>query len=51
MSLPRYERERDGMGPRQRRAFLSLFGFALVIGVVVGVLWVLAGLIHIAFFR
>lgn len=46
MPLPRYERQRDGLGPRQRRLFLYFFGFAIVLGFVVGVIWIVAGLIH-----
>lgn len=52
MPLPRYERERQQTGsPKEGRAFLYFFGFALLIGVILGAVWVIAGLIHIAFFR
>lgn len=46
MPLPRYERERDGLGPRQRRAFLYIFGIALLVGLIAGLIWVAAGLIN-----
>lgn len=45
--LPRYERERDQMaGPKTRRAIVALFGLALLIGLILGLLWVAAGLLR-----
>ena len=50
--MRRTRREHDDeLGPKQTRAFLYFFGFALLIGAVLGAVWVIAGLIHIAFFR
>jgi hypothetical protein len=47
MPLPRYERERDQIaGPKTRRGVFVLFGLALLIGLILGLLWVGAGLLH-----
>jgi len=47
MPIPRYERElEEAAGPRFRRVFLMAFGVAVLIGLLVGVIWVIAGLLH-----
>jgi hypothetical protein len=47
MPIPRYERELEaGAGPRFRRAFLMAFGIAALIGLLIGIVWVIAGLLH-----
>jgi hypothetical protein len=47
MPIPRYERELGaGAGPRFRRAFLMLCGVGALIGLVIGIVWVIAGLLH-----
>lgn len=52
MALPRYERIRQrGAGPRTRRAFFMLIGIAALIGLLIGVIWVVAGLLNFHVFR
>lgn len=51
MPLPRYERERDALGQKQRRVFLYIFGFALLVGLITGLIWVAAGLINVHVLR
>jgi hypothetical protein len=52
MSLPPYERERDEEGgPRVARALLMAFGVAALVGLGLGVLWVIAGLLNFHVFR
>lgn len=52
MALPRYEREREeGAGPGFRRLFLLAFGTAALIGLIAGVIWVIAGILHFQVFR
>jgi hypothetical protein len=47
MPIPRYERELEaGAGPRFRRFFVTAFGLAALIGLIAGVIWILAGLLH-----
>lgn len=46
MPLPRYERESDELGPKQSRAFLLIFAAAIVLGLIAGVVWIIAGLIN-----
>ena len=47
MPLPRYERRRQVIaGPRTSRAILTLFGIAALVGLLVGVGWVIAGLVY-----
>ena len=47
MPIPRYERELEaGAGPRFRRMFFVAFGVAALIGLVIGLIWVIAGLLH-----
>lgn len=46
MPLPRYEREREERAtPKFRRAVLIFFAVMALIGMAVGVLWVIAGLL------
>jgi hypothetical protein len=52
MPIPRYERELEaGGGPRFRRLFLSAVGIAALIGLLTGLIWVIAGLLHFQVFR
>lgn len=52
MALPRYERIRQrGAGPRTRRALFMLIGIAALIGLLIGVVWVIAGLLNFHVFR
>jgi len=45
MALPRYERQRQYIaGPKTSRAILMAFGIAALIGLLIGVGWVAAGL-------
>ena len=47
MPIPRYEREIDEIaGPRFTRLFFMAFGTAALIGLVLGVIWVIAGILH-----
>ncbi len=47
MPYTRYDRERDQIaGPRTSRAFFILLGLALLIGLILGLLWVGAGLLR-----
>jgi hypothetical protein len=47
MPLPRYEIERQRVGgPRFARAFVIAFGVAALIGLGIGILWVVAGLLN-----
>jgi hypothetical protein len=47
MALPRYERIRQrGAGPKMRRAFFNLIGLAMLIGLFIGIVWVIAGLLN-----
>ena len=47
MPIPRYERELEsGAGPRFRRMFLLAFAGAALIGLVIGLVWVIAGLLN-----
>jgi len=47
MPRTRYERELDRTaGPRTRRAVFVVFGLALLIGLILGLLWVGAGLLR-----
>lgn len=52
MALPRYERQRQVIaGPRTSRAILMAFGVAALVGLVIGVVWVIAGLVNYYFLR
>jgi len=47
MAIPRYERELEEVaGPRFRRGFLMAVGIAVLLGLLVGIVWVIAGLLH-----
>jgi hypothetical protein len=47
MPLPRYEREREKVaGLRFTRAVIRLYLFAALIGLIIGLAWVVAGLLH-----
>jgi len=47
MPIPRYERELEAAaGPRFRRTFILAFGVAALVGLVIGVIWVIAGLLN-----
>jgi hypothetical protein len=46
MSIPRYERERQNIASRRfTRGLVRLYLVAAVIGLIVGVIWVTAGLL------
>jgi hypothetical protein len=52
MAIPRYEREREEIAsPRFRRWVLIAFGVAMLIGLVVGVVWVIAGILNVQVLR
>ena len=47
MPIPRYERELEaGAGPRFRRLFFVAVGTAALLGLIIGVIWTIAGLLH-----
>ena len=47
MPVPRYERELDEIaGPRFTRLFLVALGTALLLGLSIGVVWVIAGFLQ-----
>jgi hypothetical protein len=47
MPVPRYEREREKVaGPRFTRAVIRLYLLAALIGLIIGLAWVVAGLLH-----
>ena len=47
MPVPRYEREIDGIaGPRFTRLFRIALATAVLLGLGIGVVWVLAGILH-----
>ena len=47
MPVPRYEREIDDIaGPKFTRLFLIALGTAVLLGLGIGVVWVLAGILH-----
>ena len=47
MPIPRYEREQQQIaGRRFTRAVLKLYAIGALIGVIVGVIWVIAGFLH-----
>ena len=47
MSVPRYEREIDEIaGPRFTRLFLIAVAAAVLLGLGVAIVWVIAGLLH-----
>jgi hypothetical protein len=48
MPLPRYERERQNLpGPRFTRLLLTAYGVAAMIGLGIGIVWTIAGLLHV----
>ena len=48
----RYQRQLDtAASPRLRRAFLRLLGFGVLVGLVIGILWVIAGLLNFQVLR
>ena len=47
MPIPRYERERQRIaGPKFTRGVVTVYTIAAVIGLIVGVIWVIMGLLH-----
>ena len=47
MPIPRYERELEaGAGPRFRRLYLTTLGTAAAVGLIIGLIWVIAGILH-----
>jgi hypothetical protein len=47
MPIPRYEREeQETASPQFTRAVLMGFGIAALIGLLIGIVWVIAGLLH-----
>jgi hypothetical protein len=47
MPIPRYERELEaGGGPRFRRMFVLAFAGAALVGLIIGLVWVIAGLLN-----
>lgn len=48
----RYQRELDtAASPRFRRAFLWLLGIGALVGLGIGIVWVIAGILHFQVFR
>lgn len=41
----------EGGGPRFRRAFAMAVGIAALLGLGIGIVWVIAGLVHYYFLR
>ena len=47
MPIPRYEREQQNIAsPRFFRAVVKAFGIAALLGLIIGVIWVIGGLLH-----
>jgi hypothetical protein len=47
MPIPRYEREQQQIAsPRFTRGIVKLYLIAAAIGLLIGVIWVIAGLLH-----
>jgi hypothetical protein len=47
MAIRRYERElEEGAGPKFRRFFLLALATVVVLGLGIGVIWVIAGILH-----
>ena len=47
MPIPRYEREAQQIASRRfTRTVLKAFGVAALIGLIIGVIWVIAGLLN-----
>jgi hypothetical protein len=52
MAIPRYEKELEEIAsPRFRRWVLIAFAVAALIGLVVGVVWVIAGIVNFQVLR
>ena len=52
MAIPRHERELEEIAtPRFRRWVLIAFGLAALVGLVVGVVWVIAGILNFQVLR
>ena len=47
MPISRYQREREQIaGPKFTRSLVKLYLIAAVVGLIVGVVWVIAGILH-----
>jgi hypothetical protein len=47
MPIPRHEREQQNIaGPRFTRAVVKVYTIAALIGLMVGLVWVIAGILH-----
>jgi len=47
MAIRRYERELEqGAGPKFRRLFFMALATAVLLGLGIGVIWVIAGILH-----
>ena len=47
MAIPQYERElEEAAGPRFTRLFLMAVAVAALLGLLIGIVWVIAGLLH-----
>jgi hypothetical protein len=47
MAIPRYERElQERAGPKFRRLFFVALATAVLLGLGIGVIWVIAGILH-----
>ena len=47
MPIPRYEREAQQIASRRfTRAVVKAFGIAALVGLIIGVIWVIAGLLN-----
>jgi hypothetical protein len=47
MPIPRYEREQQNIASRRfTRAVIKAFGIAAIVGLIIGVIWTIAGLLH-----
>ena len=52
MAISRYQREIERIaGPKFTRGFLMLFAIGALAGLLVGILWVIAGLVNYYFLR
>ncbi len=47
MPISRFEREQEDIaGPRLSRGVFTAYGVAALLGLAIGVIWVIAGLLH-----
>ena len=47
MAISRYQRERERIaGPKFTRALIMLFAIGALVGLAIGIVWVVAGLLH-----